>query len=522
MRFARTVSNASIAVVLTAILAASTAGAASAAAQRPASLLPVMNRAVAVAVGGAAGPVGYDYFYRNLAPHGYWAQRPNYGWVWMPRGVATGWRPYTAGRWAYSDAGWTWVSAESWGWATYHYGRWYQDPDYGWSWVPGTEWGPSWVSWQEGGNYLGWAPLPPAVGWNASVGLDLGGFNLSAGIAPSSYCFVPESSFLALNVGAVILPIGRNAEIFRNTTNFTNYGVVNGRAFNRGLAVERVQQFTGHPVPRYNLAAAANGGPRGDRLAGNSIAVFRPGEVVRRENGPDPAHLVPHAVATSAFLAHRAQEIHGADRADGDHAAGRRGAESVHGGAEGRVAANRETHGTAASHHAQASHQAVARRNAAHTATHTVNGAHRTTSSQRARTVHHSTSAHATHGTHSTPTSHAVTAHTRRPSGAQHQQAARHNQAAVHHGAPQSGASHHESSPPPQHAATEERSVHHSSPPPAQRHAPAPQAHHAPPPPAQRSDRAGGRQAGGEHPAAAHPPAQHPANEHEHPPAQNR
>ena len=52
-------------------------------------------------------------------------------------------------------SGWTWISDEPYGWATYHYGRWYDDPEIGWSWVPSNEWAPSWVSWQEGANYIG-------------------------------------------------------------------------------------------------------------------------------------------------------------------------------------------------------------------------------------------------------------------------------------------------------------------------------------------------------------------------------
>src|SRR6185295_18713309 len=48
------------------------------------------------------------------------------------------------------------------------YGRWYQDPEIGWAWVPGNDWAPSWVSWQEGSDYVGWAPLPPGANVNAS------------------------------------------------------------------------------------------------------------------------------------------------------------------------------------------------------------------------------------------------------------------------------------------------------------------------------------------------------------------
>ncbi len=505
MRSAKTIS---LAVLLAAILAVG------AAAQRPASLQPVMNRAVAVAVG--AGPVGVDVFYRNLAPHGYWAQRPNYGWVWMPRGVAAGWRPYSAGRWVYSDDGWTWASTESWGWATYHYGRWYDDPDYGWSWVPGTDWAPAWVSWQEGGGYVGWAPLPPAVGWNASVGLDLGGFNLAVGIAPSAYCFVPQGSFLAANVGVFILPAGRNGEIFRGTTNFTNYGVVNGRVFNRGLAVERAQQLTGRPVPRYRLAATDGGGPRADRLSGNSLAVYRPSEVVRRANAPDPAHLVPRAVATSAFLAGRMQQ----HRA---FAATHAGA-----GAEGRLAANgsRETRGSAVSRQAQAPHRTAV---AGHHAAHPASTPRRSTSSRHAQSVHRGTPASAAHGVHHAPSGHQVTTHARRPPVAarhsQHSQPAgrstgspaRPESHTAHHSTPQPAVTHHQASPPPQRRATEERAaVHHQSPPPARRQAPPAQAHHSPPPPAQRS------QPRAQHQAPPRPPAQHPPNEHEHGGGQNR
>ena len=85
--------------------------------------------------------------------------------------MAVGWRPYTQGHWVDTDYGWTWISDEPWGWATYHYGRWLADQEYGWLWVPGNQWGPAWVSFQQGGGYVGWAPLPPAVGFQAGIGL---------------------------------------------------------------------------------------------------------------------------------------------------------------------------------------------------------------------------------------------------------------------------------------------------------------------------------------------------------------
>jgi hypothetical protein len=281
-------------ITLSALLLAG-ASSIAAAAQPPAPALmqPALNAAIAVGV-GVQGTVGVDFFYSNLAPYGYWVNRPSYGWAFVPRHVRHGWRPYSAGRWAYTDYGWTWVSSEPFGWATYHYGRWALDPDYGWEWVPGTDWGPAWVSWQEGNGYCGWAPLPPAVGW--SVGVGFGGFDLGVGIDPGWYNFVPERSFLAVNVGRFAVPAFRNAAIFRNTTNITNFRSVGGRVFNGSMSVQRAAQLTGQPVRQLRLANASD--PRVARVSGNSVAMFRPASVVRQANGPDPTRVAPRSVAT--------------------------------------------------------------------------------------------------------------------------------------------------------------------------------------------------------------------------------
>ena len=89
----------------------------------------------------------------------------DYGYCFQPNVAVSNadWRPYADGYWAYTDVGWTWVSYEDFGWATYHYGRWADLAGYGWVWVPGYEWGPAWVSWRTGGDYVGWAPLPPVA-----------------------------------------------------------------------------------------------------------------------------------------------------------------------------------------------------------------------------------------------------------------------------------------------------------------------------------------------------------------------
>jgi hypothetical protein len=117
------------------------------------------------------GDVEFDDFYAGLSSSGNWVQTPDYGWVWVPyrQTQVADWRPYLYGEWVWTQYGWTWVSDEDFGWATYHYGRWAYAPAYGWYWVPGYTWGPAWVVWRFGDAAVGWAPLYPGyVTWGPS------------------------------------------------------------------------------------------------------------------------------------------------------------------------------------------------------------------------------------------------------------------------------------------------------------------------------------------------------------------
>src|SRR2546428_2018252 len=79
------------------------------------------------------GVIGYE----DLDDNGDWQETRDYGAVWVPRHVATGWAPYRYGHWAWVEPwGWTWIDDASWGFAPFHYGRWvYWDGS--WVWVPG-------------------------------------------------------------------------------------------------------------------------------------------------------------------------------------------------------------------------------------------------------------------------------------------------------------------------------------------------------------------------------------------------
>jgi hypothetical protein len=244
------------------------------------------SAATSVSVGVQVGPSGRStvdvgFFYDDLAPYGNWVERPQYGWVWTPRAVASTWHPYQEGHWVWTDEGWTWISDEPYGWATYHYGRWYDDPDYGWEWIPGDEYAPAWVSWQESDDYIGWAPLPPSVSFRVG--------RLDVRLAPETYVFVPTRQFLAPRISQYAVPRAERDRIFVRTRNVTDYQIVNRRVVNRGISVDRIQRVVGRAVPRYQVTdMGADQRHREGRITQNRVTVFRP-EVRKVKVAPPPS-----------------------------------------------------------------------------------------------------------------------------------------------------------------------------------------------------------------------------------------
>ena len=190
-------------------------------------------------------------FYEPLAPYGTWISLPEYGLVWSPHDVAPGWRPYTTGRWVYTNYGWTWVSDQEWGWAPFHYGRWAFVASYGWVWLPGTAWAPAWVVWRHAPGWVGWAPLPPQV--VVRPGIEIRAANIDVHIEPSWFCFIEERRILAHHVSTYIAPPTRNVSLVQITQNVTHYTVIQNRVVNRGVPVERIERVTSQPVPRMRI-----------------------------------------------------------------------------------------------------------------------------------------------------------------------------------------------------------------------------------------------------------------------------
>ena len=214
------------------------------------------------------------FFYQELSPYGDWVYTYEYGWTWLPRNVRYGWRPYYYGQWVPSDYGWLWVSHEPFGWATYHFGRWALHPRFGWIWVPDRTWGPAWVSWQSGHGYIGWAPLPPEIGFEFGIGLRLAGFDLSVVIQPHAYTFVEDRVFLEREPYRWAVPSARNVTIIHNTTNITQYTVVQQRIVNRGVDVQHVERATGRTVKPLRIAETE--ARKDERVFGGEVVIYKP------------------------------------------------------------------------------------------------------------------------------------------------------------------------------------------------------------------------------------------------------
>lgn len=77
------------------------------------------------------------YGAEDLDQYGNWRVTPDYGAVWVPDRIRTGWAPYCEGSWVWdSFYGWTWIDVAPWGWAPFHYGRWVFINGL-WAWAPG-------------------------------------------------------------------------------------------------------------------------------------------------------------------------------------------------------------------------------------------------------------------------------------------------------------------------------------------------------------------------------------------------
>lgn len=205
-----------------------------------------------------------------LAPYGNWLEVPGYGYCWQPTVVVVNpaWRPYCDyGDWRWSNSGWYWNSYYSWGWAPFHYGRWFTHSGRGWLWCPDRVWGPSWVSWRNSSTYCGWAPLPPGAcfiagrGWTfrgASVGVDF-----SFGLGAAHFTFVSHHRFAERHIGNHAVRGNAALTHYRNTRVVNNYATgPNNRPINHGVGRHQIAAASSTPIREVSAAGPVRVGNR--------------------------------------------------------------------------------------------------------------------------------------------------------------------------------------------------------------------------------------------------------------------
>ena len=233
------------------------------------------------------------YFYQELSPYGKWILGEDNEWYWQPNTVVGNveWRPYwDNGHWIYTDAGWYWGSDYPWGWVAFHYGRWHLHPHHGWIWYPGREWGPAWVTWRSGGDYCGWAPLPPhsyfdgpsghyfyrghAVELNFDFGLSFGHFN---------FCYtrqLGDRSRTRFHDEREVRNIYSHTTIINNYTVIRTGGDHESRIVNHGIEPSRIVERGGRPIERVQIqdrqAPDHGRNPESVDLRAKTLTVYRP------------------------------------------------------------------------------------------------------------------------------------------------------------------------------------------------------------------------------------------------------
>jgi hypothetical protein len=189
----------------------------------------------------------YRLFYDALQDYGDWVLIEPYGFVFRPKVDFATFHPYQDGFWAPTDAfGWVWISAEPFGWATYHYGSWLWDRYQGWVWMPGIDWGPAWVSWQIAGGYVGWAPMGPSGGgW-------------SGGGPGGDYLYAPLSRMGSTDLAAHVATPADLGNAVANAQPADDLVERDGVRLNLGPPIARIERAVGMTLPRAKLTEVGN------------------------------------------------------------------------------------------------------------------------------------------------------------------------------------------------------------------------------------------------------------------------
>jgi hypothetical protein len=234
----------------------------------------------------------YDVFYDRLQSDGQWFNDESYGYVWQPNTASSDqtWRPYTEGRWVYTDRGWTWVSNEKFGWATYHYGRWAKLNDRGWVWIPGDQWAPAWVSWRESDDYIGWAPLPPEAQSDQDVKIE-GWADNYYNIGPSAYVFLRTTDLGNDNYRDFMASPRDSIDFISRTKNVTNIYTGRDGVIDGGPNYDQLIERSKVRIDKFRLDYVQQNSPQtqfGATARGDQLQVLAPSPRLQRVATVEP------------------------------------------------------------------------------------------------------------------------------------------------------------------------------------------------------------------------------------------
>jgi len=218
----------------------------------------------------------------DLVTYGAWTPDVSYGAVWYPRSVAVDWVPYHNGRWVYIPPwGWTWVEAEPWGFAPFHYGRWVNLGGR-WGWIPGP---------------------PPSVF----------GRPIRPVYSPALVAFVGGSGFgvtawFPLGPGEAFVPWYATSTAYVNRVNVTNIYSRNAVQVRAGLANRTTNLYGSNTsnIVYANRNAGITAVNQSDFAAGRSVARSQPVRMdanLRQQLNQAPVAVRPTAAPIATGVA---------------------------------------------------------------------------------------------------------------------------------------------------------------------------------------------------------------------------
>ena len=220
----------------------------------------------------------------DLDQYGDWNPTPQYGPVWFPRNVASGWSPYSIGHWAnIYPWGYTWVDSQPWGFAPFHYGRW---NNFGgrWGWVPGPP--PSLF------RSPAWGGPPPRPVYSPALVAFVGGASFSVSIGG-----VGVTAWFPLGPSEPYVPWYHTSPAYVNRVNVTNVYNTNVTEIHNTYITKNVTVYNVTNVTYVNRTTATVVVNQKDFAAGHTVAHSTP---VNLPPAALKAQLVSQPVLTHA------------------------------------------------------------------------------------------------------------------------------------------------------------------------------------------------------------------------------